>query len=120
VQSLSTVIEDKPLKASELKAWGVDPGSLTGELWRPLSEDGCGDEVRPSGKSGEVPRTEDWASGVPDGPVRADARDARGVDCAEERGARRFVGEDMALVELKLEMKLLVVTLVKLGKEGDD
>lgn len=36
----SKVIEDKPLKASELKAWGVDAGSLTGELWRPLSEDG--------------------------------------------------------------------------------
>jgi hypothetical protein len=69
-------VENKPLNASELYGSGVEAGA-GGELCRPRSDDGCGDDVRPSGNKGDVPRTDDPAGGAR--PPRAAARVDRGV-----------------------------------------
>ena len=67
----------------------------TGELWRPLSDDGTGDEVRPSGNRGDAPPAEDGGARV--GLFRPEVREARGVDCCDEdwRAERRPEGVDM-------------------------
>jgi len=102
-----------PLKASELNANGVDTGPA-GELWRPLSDDGTGDDVRPSGNRGEVPRTDDCEGGTSGVLAGLFLAEARGVDCCAEdwRVVRRFAGEDMTNFEgigiEKLELGLSV------------
>lgn len=83
---------DQPLKASELKAIGVDTAAAAGELWRPLSDDGSGEDVRPSGNNGEVPRTDEEGGFA---TFLRDEREARGVSRAEDWRVRRLVGDDM-------------------------